>query len=96
MGCFVIVAAILFIIRFNRQNDNYKPKTHSFANALYLKTSEEINEDDPNAMGSTVKICGADPLWFFFRLLHVCSMSLNINKVDQSSGLLTVLSLWCL
>lgn len=62
LGCFVIVAAILFIIRFNRQNDNYKPKTHSFANALYLKTSEEINEDDPNAMGSTVKICGADPL----------------------------------
>ncbi|XP_052062584.1 macrophage mannose receptor 1-like [Mytilus californianus] len=62
LGCFVIVAAILFIIRFNRQNDSYKPKTHSFANALYLKTSEENNEDDPNAIGSIVKICGADPL----------------------------------
>ncbi|CAC5400511.1 MRC [Mytilus coruscus] len=61
-GCIVIVAAILFILRFSRQNESYQPNTQSFVNALYLKTSEENNEEDQNAMGSTVQICGSDPL----------------------------------
>jgi hypothetical protein len=62
MGCVVIVFAILFVIRFNKKKGVYNTNGHSFSNALYLKTTENITDDDPADMGSTVKICGTDTL----------------------------------
>ena len=84
MGCVVIVFAILFVIRFNKKKGVYNTNGHSFSNALYLKTTENITDDDPADMGSTVKICGTDTLWDWIKYGNIVICKKIFSLLEQN------------